>query len=89
MRRGRRVNPELPQAGGEPACEPVELGVGDLAVLRDQRHPFRVAFGGGAQVIGDRPDAHAAARLRSTNPVIASIEPKFSSVISTSSIATP
>ena len=80
-------NAELGEARREPAGKPIELAVGHLAIAGYHRHPVGVALGGRAQVIDDRADAHAAARFRSTNPVIASIEPKFSSVISTSSIA--
>ena len=87
--RSPRRTPSSCRPAAKPAREPVELPVADLAPLGDHRHPVGVAVGGKAQVLGDRADAHAAARFRSTKPAIASIEPKFSSVISTSSIAIP
>ena len=79
---------ELSQAGREAGGQPIQLAVGDLAVAGYHRRPGRGRVAAvEAQVLGDRADAHAAARFRSTKPVMASIEPKFSSVISTSSMA--
>ena len=87
--RSPRSTPDSRRRAAKPVGEAVQLAVGQRPLLGHDRLPLRVAGGGGAQVLSQRACAQAELRFRSTYATMASIEPKFSSVISMSSTVIP
>ena len=83
------LDARLEQSRREPVREAVQLAVRERPLARHDRLPRRVARRRGAQVLSERAGAQPELRFRSTYAAMASIEPKFSSVISTSSTVTP
>src|SRR4029453_13509912 len=75
----------LAQPGSGAIGQPVELAVGVLAVAHHEGGSVRVFVGPAREVLCD--EGRAQDFFDETNFAIASIEPKFSSVISTSSIS--
>ena len=77
----------LGERRGERRAALVELAVGDRLGAVDHRQAPGIAAGHRGEIVGDRARSHPGACLRATKPTIASIEPRFSSVISTSVIS--
>ena len=82
------AHPRGGKGGCRAVCGGVEPRVVEAHVARDDRLAARMACGRPAQVLAERPRAHTGRRA-STKRLTAAIDPKFSSVISTSSTSMP
>ena len=77
-------DPEPAQLSGRSVDPSIELAVGDRLLAGDDRGGIGQGRRRGPQILGEDRGSQGSARFRSTYREIASTDPKFSSVISTS-----